>query len=89
MATNRQYEDLSSSDIPFLAMGNHLHIEVFGNKRIAIDGSFSIIEYSEECIKLKCKKNTFQILGVGLMINNVSDENLLVTGKIITLEFID
>ena len=28
MATNRQYEDLSSSDIPFLAMGNHLHIEI-------------------------------------------------------------
>ena len=92
MARQDSFDDLtsnSSTDIPFSAMGNNLHIEMFGNKRISLDGGFTIVEYTEEIIKLKFKKCYLEIFGANLIINNVSDENLLITGKIISLEFTD
>ena len=90
MAKQDLYDDLTtgtSSDIPFSAMGNNLHIEMFGNTRLSIDGGFTILEYTEENIKLKFKKRLLEIFGSNLIINNVSDENLLITGKIVSLEF--
>ncbi len=90
MARQDSYDDLTSSlasDIPFSAMGNNLHIEMFGNKRLNLDGGFTIVEYTEENVKLRFKKGFFEIFGVGLIINNITDENLLITGKIISLEF--
>lgn len=92
MARQDSFDNLTnnpSTDIPFSAMGNNLHIEMFGNKRISLDGSFTIVEYTEENIKLKFKKCYLEIFGANLIINNVSDENLLITGKIISLEFTD
>lgn len=92
MAIQDSFDDLpsnSSTDIPFSAMGNNLHVEMFGNKRISLDGNFTIVEYTEEIIKLKFKKCFLEIFGANLIINNVSDENLLITGKIVTLEFTD
>jgi sporulation protein YqfC len=90
MAKQDSRQDLvlnSSSDIPFSAMGNNLHIEMFGSKRLSIDGIFTIAEYTEENVKLKFKKGFLEIFGVNLTINNVNDENLLITGKIISIEF--
>ena len=90
MARQDLYDDSTtgtSSDIPFSAMGNNLHIEMFGDSKLSIDGCFTIFEYAEESIKLKFKKRLLEILGFNLIINNVSDENLLITGKIISLEF--
>lgn len=90
MARRGSYDDLTSNsagDIPFSAMGNNLHIEMFGNKRLSLDGGFTIVEYTEENIKLRFKKGFIEIFGVNLIINNVSDESLLITGKIISLEF--
>ncbi len=92
MARQKSFDDLSSNssnDIPFSAMGNNFHVEMFGNKRLSLDGCFIIAEYSEENIKLKFKKGFLEIFGANLIINNVSDENLLITGKIISLEFAD
>ncbi len=76
-----------SSDVPFSAMGNNLHIELLGNNRLSLDGEFLVIEYTEETVKLKMKKGFIQIYGARLIINNINDENLLITGKIISLEF--
>ncbi len=78
-----------NSDVPFLAMGNNLHIELLGNNRLILDGVFTITEYTEENVKLKIKKGFVDIFGSQLVINNINDENLLITGKIISLEFND
>ena len=74
-------------DLPFSAMGNNLHIELLGNNRLVLDGEFTIIEYTEENIKLKIKKGFVEIYGIRLVINNINDESLIITGKIILLEF--
>ena len=90
MAKQNSYDDLISSsagDIPFSAMVNNLHIEMFSNKRLSLDGDFTIVEYTEENIKLKCRKGYLEIFGSSLIINNVTDENLLITGKIVSVEF--
>ena len=80
-------ESKAKGDVPFSAMGNNLHIELLGNNQLILDGGFSIIEYTEENVKLKIKKGYVLIYGTELIINNINDENLLITGKIISLEF--
>lgn len=92
MARQDSFDDKisnSSNDIPFTAIGNNFHLEMFGNKRLSLDGGFMIVEYTEENIKLKFKKGFLEIFGANLVINNVSVDDLLITGKIISLEFVD
>ena len=51
----------SLGDIPISAIGNSLYIEMLGNRQLSLDGPFSILEYTEENVKLKFKKGCLAI----------------------------
>ncbi len=79
--------DIYSAELPYLAVGNQIHIEMFSNKRLVLDGAISVMEYTSELICLKLKKGVLNIYGSGLCINSVTDEHILIIGNIISLEF--
>ena len=79
--------DLYSAELPYLAVTNQIHIELYSNKRLILDGSFSVMEYTNELICLKLKKGTLHILGRELTINSVSQDHIFMTGEIINLQF--
>lgn len=79
--------DIYASELPYLAVGNQIHIEMFSNKRLLLDGSFSVMEYTSELICLKLKKGTLQILGRELGIATVTDVHIVIFGHIISIEF--
>lgn len=80
-------EELYSSEIPFSVIGNQIHTELFSNRRLSIDGRFSVAEYTDELITLKLKKGILQITGSDLCINSVDTDRICITGEIISLEF--
>lgn len=79
--------DLSAAEIPFGVMGKSAHIEMFGNTRFALDGHFSVLEYSDQQIKLRVYKGTVTILGTGLLIHSVAEGEVTITGSISSIEF--
>lgn len=90
MADSRKKDiisDLYSAELPYLAVGNQIHIEMFSNKRLVIDGSFSVLEYASELICLKLKKGVLNIMGRELCINSVTEDHIFIIGEIIDLEF--
>lgn len=80
-------EKAKNSDIYYLSLGKNPHIEMEGNKAFSLNGKFSIVEYSEEEIKIKASGMVISILGDGLNITFATDTNIFVIGKIISIEF--
>ena len=79
--------ELMESELPFFAVTDQIHTEMFSNRKIVIDGAFSVLEYSEELICLRLKRRTLQIMGQGLIINSVSEGRIVIIGNIISFEF--
>lgn len=79
--------DFYESEIPYFTVTNHIHIEMFSNRHIVIDGNFSVLEYSDEIIMLKLKKGTLHMLGESLSISTVMEDKIVITGEIITISF--
>ena len=77
-----------NSDIYYLTLGNNPHIEMEGNKTFTLNGKFSIVEYTKEEIKIKTSGLFIDILGEDLVITFATDTNIVVVGKIISVEFL-
>lgn len=78
---------IRNGDEGFALLGKRPHIEMEGNRAFSLDGSFSIIEYSDEQIKLKTAGLLIEIIGRDLLITFVTDNHLFVLGNIISVEF--
>ncbi len=66
---------------------NGPHSEVFGNKKITIDGCFGVIDYNDTYIKLKLIKGCIILCGEGFNIAFFENKLITVTGKISSIEF--
>lgn len=86
--TNDIKSELNSSELPLFALGNDIHIEVFSNKKIIIDGYFCVCEYCEDLISIRIKSGYLQITGTGLFIKLLGEDNVLITGRINDIAFL-
>jgi sporulation protein YqfC len=62
-------------------------IEIFGRKKIVIEGCFGIRDYSEEVVSINMSKYTLVIMGDNLSLQNMQQKNITITGKILSIEF--
>lgn len=62
-------------------------IEIFGRKKIVIEGCFGIRDYSEEVVSINMSKYTLVIMGENLSLQNMQQKNITITGKILSIEF--
>ena len=74
-------------DINNLSYRKTPHIELEGNKSFLLSGKFSICEYSDSLIKIKTEGGYLNLLGDNLSITFATDTDILVVGKIVSLEF--
>ncbi len=81
------YSDMCKGEIPFFAVSGQVHIEMFSNRQITVDGNFSVYEYSDIVIILKLKKGSFTIIGTNLKISSVCEERITVVGNILSVNF--
>lgn len=78
---------MRNQDDGFYLLGKKPHIEMEGNSTFSLDGNFSIVEYSNEQIKIKTAGMLIDIFGRDLLITFVTDTHLFVLGDIVSVEF--
>lgn len=64
------------------------YIELCGNKQLYIENYKSIIEYTEDFIKLRLKTSMLSIEGKNLVIEKYSKEELYITGRFQNIKFL-
>lgn len=64
-----------------------IHLEVFSNRRINLDGVLSICDYNEAYIKLKIKEGYLTVTGKELEVLLFEGLQLTMLGYISSLEF--
>lgn len=79
--------DVNRSDVPYSVLCGGFHIEIFGNTKFEFEGKYTILEYTENLLKVRANKRTFNILGSKLALNNVENSSFMVTGIITNIEF--
>ena len=75
-------------EIPKDAILNTPVIAMTGNSEISVENHKGIIEYSKECIKLGGGRFLLKITGRNLEIKNMTGYEIIITGFIVSVEFI-
>ncbi|MCR4564146.1 MAG: YabP/YqfC family sporulation protein [Clostridiales bacterium] len=63
------------------------HIELEGNRELVIDGCKGIMEYSDEKIKICTDTTVVGITGDRLNIKTYTLDQIVISGKILSLDF--
>ncbi|SKC79602.1 sporulation protein YqfC [Maledivibacter halophilus] len=62
-------------------------ITFVGNLLMSIENHKGIIEYSSEYIRIGIKDGTIKLSGIDLMIKTITAEEIIVSGKIVSIDF--
>lgn len=62
-------------------------IRVIGNDEMSVENYRGILEYTEELIRIQTKVAQIKIIGKRLQILCYTNEEMKITGKIITIEY--
>ena len=87
MSNKRLKDELIDSEIPFISVMNELHIEIFSDKKILIEGAGFLEEYQNTLICLRFKKGNLIINGDSLSISSVNGDGIIISGKINSINF--
>ena len=71
-------------DMPLDMIKGYSRMTVIGNENILIENYKGIIEYEDEIIRLS---NNICIIGQSLFIEEITDDEILITGKINNIAF--
>lgn len=69
-------------DLPDQTLPGVPIIEIYGNKRLLIEGRCSVIDYCESCIKLKNTYGNVCILGRNLIMSELTQQQMIIVGEI-------
>ena len=73
-------------DLPEDVCASCGYIELVSNTCALVDGCRSVLEYSDECIRLNLGKTTVSFVGNSLHIRSLSMEQAMVEGFILRVE---
>lgn len=76
-------------EIPKELILNVPRITVLGNKQLIIENYKGIIEYEENKIRIKTSEGTIKLSGVKMTIKEITTDDLMVNGEILTIQFSD
>ena len=62
-------------------------VEIFGKDTVFVEGFSKIIEYQSETVKIKYKKYSLRITGENLLLSNMYEKAVMITGTIFNLDF--
>ena len=62
-------------------------VEIFGKDTGFVEGFSKIIEYQSETVKIKYKKYSLRITGENLLLSNMYEKAVMITGTIFNLDF--
>lgn len=62
-------------------------ITLIGNLQVSIENHKGIIEYSNEYIRVKIKDGVIKVSGMNLVIKTIITEEIIISGKIASIDF--
>jgi len=62
-------------------------ITLYGNEELNLENYKGVVEYTNERIRISTSKGVLKIEGRGLLLKQVTSENISVTGGIVKIEF--
>lgn len=74
-------------EIPKDIMLDLPRITFIGNLQVGIENHKGIIEYSNENVRVKMKDGIIKITGVDLIIKTIISEEIIISGKIASIDF--
>lgn len=75
-------------ELPPGALSNSARLELCGNRRVVIEGCRGIQAYEEDQIRLSTTSGTIRFMGRGLIMNCLTDDSAVITGYILSVEFL-
>ncbi len=63
-------------------------MELCGNRRVLVEGCESILEYDEDCIRLRIAGGIVRFTGRELCMNCRTPEHAVITGRLTAVEFL-
>ncbi len=75
-------------DLPTGVLTDAPRIELCGNRRVLVEECQSILEYDENCIRLRTAVGTVRFTGCDLCMHCRSPEGALITGRLSSIEFL-
>ena len=76
-------------EIPDQTLPGDAIIEIYGNRRVLIDGHCRVLQYGCECIWLRNDNRIVRICGSGLCVVELSGSRAVITGCISGVSFGD
>lgn len=77
------------NDTPSLGEIKSTHIELFSNKRALVERCKGVFEYNDTLVKLNLGGKSGIFIGKNLKITSLEGKNLVITGEIETINFLD
>ncbi len=77
------------NDTPTLDEVKSAHIELFSNQRALVERCKGVFEYNDTLIKLNLGGKSGIFIGKNLKISSLEGRNLVITGEIETINFLD
>ncbi len=78
---------IEAFDMPKDLMLNLPKINIVGDKEAYIENYKSVLAYNEDAVKLKMQHKNIEIKGRRLQIRTITDEDILISGEITSIEF--
>ena len=75
------------TDLPPISIAELPYIEISGTNHIEIDGIHKILEYKDDIIRIRFKKNTVIFNGESLSLRDFKKKNAIIEGVIRSIEF--
>ncbi len=63
--------------------------EVFGNSMVRIEGHCGLAAYGREEMKINCGKIFIKVTGTDLELRAMNPEELAISGRIVTVEYVN
>ncbi len=88
---NRNFKERLTEvlELPKEIVLNIPKITMIGNSNFVVENYKGIIEYGNKRIRINTGKGLMKIQGDGLSIREITSENIIIVGKIGSLEFIE
>ena len=76
-------------DVPQNMFESYSQIVLSGNREAVVDGCHGVIEYEDDFIKLKIGRQVVKYTAQILQIKCMTGENVIIDGKILSVEFVE
>ena len=76
-------------EIPSGALTGEVHLDFSGSRQAIIEGCCGILQYDDELIRLNTRSGELRFRGSALQMGSLSKEGAVISGRLLSLEFLE